>query len=203
VSAEAKAVRVCTAAESHGWTFAVSRGDEGTSVSLSRGPELMVITWDKGGSLMHPLTYSISGIKDVRLRNVSAAIKQMADKPNLTAVRTRRPSAPSATAEEGVVEITQEELPFPMDAPDAEIIKALRGKHLVWWNKLGEQYETGQIPGPARVQIPDGRGGKKWVLRTSRNIYVTTSSAGRRIITFPAVNEQFRSVGLDSIVRVQ
>lgn len=203
MSAEAKYNRVVAAGSEHGWEHERLAEDNVTGVRLTRGPEIMEVRWDAGGSLLHPLTYAISGIKQTRLRNVSAAIKQMADKPNLTAVRTRRASAPSATAEGEVIEITREELPFPLDAPDAEVIKALRGRHLVWWNTMGEKYETGQVPDRQRVAVPDGRGGKKLVWRTSRNIYLTTSKAGKRSLTFPAVNEQFRSVHLEAIVRVQ
>jgi hypothetical protein len=45
-------------------------------------------------------------------------------------------------------------------------------------------------------------GVEKVVRRASPNVYLSTTSAGRRVLTFPAVGEQFRSMGLDQIVQV-
>lgn len=189
--------RVVAAAKEHGWEFQlISVPGEGTGVELNRGPENLMIRWDLTGSLMHPLTYRVAGVRETKLRNVSAALKQMADKPNLTPARRRS----SAAVE--VDETPYLPLPFDTDADDATIIKALRGKTIVWRNRLLNTLESGQVPDRFQVKVKRD-GVEKLVWRTSQNIYMTTSSAGRRIITFPAVGEQFRSVGLDQIVQIR
>lgn len=189
--------RVLAVAKEHGWTANVSPAGDSITLAAVRGAESMLITWVNGG-LQHPLTYSLAGVRDVKLRNVAAALKQMAEQPNYSTSRARRP-----TVDTDGEEIPREALPFEMDDDDAVIIRAVRGKVIIWKNSMVDQYERGQVPPPMRLEVPDGKGGKKRILRTSRNIYLTTSAAGRRILTFPAVNEQFRSVGLDAIVAIR
>lgn len=172
--------------------------DEGITLTLTRGDESMQITWDGRGSLVHPLVYTLSGIKEVKLRNVAAALRVIADKPNYTrrvGVRRER-QAPAVP----------ENVPLPFDielATDEEIIKAVRGKKLTWLNEMAGEYETGMVPDAKRVEVPDGNGGRKFVRRTSRNITMSVSSEGRRILTFPAVNEQYRSLHLDRLVQIK
>lgn len=184
------------------WTVEDTSSPGLYGLKLTRGDEEMTVNWSsENDGLVHPLDYRLRGVKEVRLRNVSAALKQIADAPNYK-VRSKVPRERSEEAPETLERI----LPFdPETATDAEVIKAVCGKRLVWWNSMGAAYDSGEVPGRKRVEVADPNkvGEKKWVLRTSRNITIKVSSTGRRVLTFPAVGEQFRSVGLDSLVQVR
>lgn len=185
------------------WEYETEESGDLYTLTLTRGEETMQITWDtaQNDTLIHPLSYSLAGVRETKLRNVSAAMKIIEGKPNYTA-RRRKVAAPQP-AGEPEEDIKPLPLPFdPEESSDRDIVKALTGKRIVWKNRMLGIYESGVVPPRVRVEVKDGNGGFKTVLRTSRNIRMATTTAGRRVITFPAVNEQFRSVGLDQIVQV-
>lgn len=201
-----KAERVIAAANeaSPPWEYSSEERGDLFVLTLTRGQETMEITWDtaQNDTLVHPLNYSLAGVREAKLRNVSAAIKTIGDKPNFKARRTARPKADVPKEEEEIVPMP---LPFDKDeSTDRDIVKAVVGKRIIWRNRMLGTYESGIVPARARVEVkdPDNPGKNKFVLRTSKNIRMTTSSEGRRILTFPAVGEQFRSVAMDQIVQV-
>lgn len=173
------------------------------TLTLTRGDESMVIVWhEESLALVHPLTYALSGVREVKLRNVSAAIKVLAEKPSYKVGRSRPTGVQRVQADgEPLGEVY---LPFdPAVDDDRTIVKALVGKVLVWRAVMTGEYIEARVPARERVEVPDGKGGKKVVLRTNPNIYISTTSAGKRVLTFPAVNEQFRSCYLDGLVQVR
>lgn len=193
--------RVVAAAEAATppWNHILSTEDGECTLTLNRGEEAMVLHWDGRGGLVHPLTYKLYGVRDAKLRNVAEAIRYIGERPNYKIRSSTRKAAAESTVDT-VVRAALDESYFDMD--DKGIIKLLRGKRITWHNEMLDQYETAEVPDRYRILVPDGAGGKKPVWRTSRNISMSTSSAGRRIITFPAVGEQFRSVALEKIVDV-
>lgn len=199
-----KAERVIAVAQatSPPWEVDLVAGDAASeTLHLARGDETMTIKWVNGG-LEHPLTYSLSGVKEVKLRNVSAALKVIEGKPDYT----KRTAAPRQERSSAPREIAKVALPFDIEtATDSDIIKAVRGKQIVWLNEMAGEYERASVPPRKLVEVKDASapGGVKKVWRTSRNISVSKTSAGRRVLTFPAVGEQYRSVGLDSIVQIR
>jgi hypothetical protein len=180
------------------WEHDTQSALDGTKLRLFRGEETILITWDANDGLVHPLSYRLSGVRDTKLRNVAEALRFIAGKPDYKpkAIRSAaRKTSVSRTAGKAV-ELGLDEM------EDKEIIRLLRGKTLTWWSPMQELHESGSVPDRKLAEVPDGKGGKKKVWRTSPNIYMSTSSAGRRILTFPAVGEQFRSIGLDQIVNI-
>jgi hypothetical protein len=197
VSRKSDRVVAAAVAATPPWEHDLREAPDGCKLRLFRGEETMLITWDANDGLVHPLSYRLTGVRDTKLRNVAEAMRYIAGKPDYKArSATRRASAPRAAAAPTAIDKDLLEL------PDREIIKRLRGKVITWHNRGLDTYESGGVPDRKQVSVPDGAGGKKLVWRTSRNISMSTSSAGRRILTFPAVGEQFRSVGLDQIVDV-
>lgn len=182
------------------WDFIQKEEEDYTFLNLSRGQETIEFTWE-GNTLIHPLLYKLPGIREVRLRNVAAALRQMGERPNYTPRRTSR-TATAAREVPGEDEPLALPLPFDLEDDDATIIKAVRGRTITWKLPLSGSYDTGTVPDRYQVTVPDGHGGKKTVWRTNPNIYIKQTSAGRRILTFPAVMAQFRSCGLDQIVSV-
>ncbi len=182
------------------WDFVQKEEGDRTTLVLTRGEERIEFAWEKN-ALQHPLLYTLAGVREVRLRNVSAALKQMGEKPNYRVRRTSRAAGAEREVREDVGPLMTT-LPFELDDDDATIIKAVRGHSITWRRTMQPGYETGMVPGRYQVDVPDGKGGKKKVWRTSPNIYLRTTSTGRRVLTFPAVNEQFRSCALDQIVSV-
>lgn len=183
------------------WECELSTVGAGELLTLARGDETMQITWENGG-LVHPLVYTLAGVREVKLRNVSAALKLVLGQPEYKTARAPRVVGEPKPKVEPVTAV----LPFDIvEATDAEIIKAVRGKKLTWLNDMMGEYESARVPDRKLVEVkdPDKPGQWKNVYRTSPNITMSTSAAGRRILTFPAVNEQYRSVGLDRLVQVK
>lgn len=206
-----KAERVIAKAEgtTPPWQWETEDAGDLYTLTLTRGEENMQIVWDtsKNDALVHPLTYSLSGVRETRLRNVSAALKLVEGSPDYTGRKAKKTvSKPRPTeADEKDWEPVAIPLPFdPLESTDRDIVKSIVGKRIVWRNTMNGEYETAVVPPRERVEIKDADnpGKMKWVLRTSRNITIKTTSAGRRVLTFPAVNEQFRSVALDQIVQI-
>lgn len=199
-----KAERVIAAAQAATppWEHEVEEVEGFTTLTLIRGDETMQITWDSKTALIHPLTYTLAGVREVKLRNVSQALKDcITVAPDYKVKKTvqRRVASPPK-------EVGRSPLPFDIEeASDEEIIKAVRGRKLVWLNQMAGEFEQAVVPGRKLVEVkdPDKPGAMKKVWRTSRNIKMSTTSAGRRVLTFAAVGEQFRSIGLDTLVQVR
>lgn len=194
--------RVIAAAEAADpkWDHEVEISDSGVTLNLTRGDESMQIVWGPKTELVHPLSYSLKGVREVKLRNVSGALAVIAGKPKYTQKRTAKARV-ERTAPDPIATV----LPFDIStATDEEIIKAVRGRTLTWYSSMSDEYETATVPDRRLVEVKDSSrpGGVRKVWRTSKNISVKTTSAGRRVLTFPAVNEQFRSLGLDTLVQV-
>lgn len=186
------------------WDTKLTESEDLTTLVLRRGDETIEINWGfrENGSqyLEHPLCYSLLGVRDIRLRNVAEAMRVIAGRPDYTTKKARKKAVVEKAEPEEVVSMP---LPFdPQTSSDVDIRRAVSGKSLTWRGGMTGEYFTGTVPPRRRVEVPDGKGGKKFVLRVSPNVYITTTEDGKRVLTFPAVNEQFRSCYLESLVQV-
>lgn len=103
---------------------------------------------------------------------------------------TPQPPKPKANGrqvqrEDPVKRVLKESIPFDLDeAYDDEIIAAVQGHYLVWWNNEAEDYEKHFCP-PQK-----------------NHIKIETGKAGRAILTFVSPTG-FRSVALEELVQVK
>lgn len=92
---------------------------------------------------------------------------------------------PQVDREEPVKRVLKEKIPFDIEnAYDDEIIAAVQGHWLVWWNSIAEDYE------------------RHFCMKQKNHIKIETGTAGRAVLTFVSP-EGFRSVALEELVQVK
>lgn len=157
-----------------------------TSVQAQRGDEEVNLRWH--GKRYDSGEYSHDGNTYRPVHNVGAARKLLEAEGPVAPKRRGRPPKPTVEEDgyDASIRILPRKLPFDIEAAlDEEIIGAVRGKTLIWWNTQTLDYDRAQVL-PAR----------------QRNIYMEESSKGRVILTFVSP-EGFRSVALDTLVQVR
>lgn len=99
--------------------------------------------------------------------------------------KTEKVSSRKVDREQPVKRVLKISLPFDIEeAYDDEIIKAVRGKKLVWWNNTAEDYDSATVIGKNHIKIETGTG-------------------GRAILTFCSFETGYRSVALETLVQVK
>jgi hypothetical protein len=178
-----------------GWNSMTSQDEHRrTCVEATRGKERVVV-WFTAADTMEfdpmPTYYRPDG-SAVKLRNVSAAKKQLALPEDARPVKTavtkivgRRAAVVAEQPEE-----PRRRLPFdPETASDAEVLKAVDGAILVWRSGRDAQVEHAHaVPNSKQLRVqdhPDGIG------------------PAARIIHFVSVEGGFRAVRLDRLLRIK
>lgn len=190
-------------AEASGWeTKIVPMPDNCVTVSSERGSELIEVHFsdDKLDLLQMP-TYTING-RTVKLRNVSAAKKQMVVSPEdaLKAVpatgpkRERKPREKHDDDRGAVVlrRITPWEDESAEGWEDDDIVEAVRGKKLVWRNTIAGTYEDAHV-------LP---------MAKQKQLKIVVAPNGKRVLNWASCDDHgklcgFRSVYIENIVQVK
>lgn len=169
-------------AEDAGWAVEFAEDDGLVNVHAKRKNEVLDLTWSRTRlEDAHHLS-GLPGEVAKRLSSVKGAI----------AILHSVPPKPKAQAngrqvvrEEPVKRILKHKIPFDLDeAYDDEIISAVQGHWLVWWNNTSEDYE------------------KHFCMKQKNHIKIETGTAGRAVLTFISP-EGFRSVALEELVQVK
>jgi hypothetical protein len=160
----------------------------------TRGQETVSIWWENK-HLVEPPKYVLAGY-EVKLRNASACVQQMAKPPNLE--RAARKTKLRQMAGEETDDLTPDPASLPWkyldDPTDKEILRACYARTIVWTNSITERAVTDVVVRSINPKLRTGN-------FNSNNYHITRSSSGRMIINFLGVFG-FRSVALDKVLRV-
>lgn len=147
----AKALKVSQALAPHGWIYGSLTG-EGPRVTatFTRGIEALTVVWDAGVFNYEGTSHAI-GDRITRVRNVSAALKLGARKPeeaeaDLERVVRNRTFNKSKVRAEGGEAPARPRLKFdPETVTEPELFKALAGKVVVWINRISRDTESATV----------------------------------------------------------
>jgi hypothetical protein len=183
----------------HGWDVrtldsTTSEGVVLVDCTARRGQEVINIWWENKRLLEAP-TYKLAG-HEVKLRNASACVQQMAKAPNFEKAARKTKARQSNGDGSAELEPAPETLPWMYleDPTDGEILKACYASTIVWINGVTGEAETDVV-----VRSPDAGNRKGNFNKT--NYHISVSSSGRKILNFLGVFG-YRSVALDTILRV-
>lgn len=181
----------------HGWEVKTTHSD-GDVITVecvaTRGQEVVSIWWEDKHLIEAP-KYTLAGY-EIKLRNASACVQQMAKAPNLE--RAARKTRIRQMAGDVTEDLTPDYSTMPWhyldDPTDAAILKACYAKTIVWVNRITQQPQTDVI-----VRSPDA----KLLLGNfnKNNYFISRSSTGREIINFLGVFG-YRAVAFDTVLRV-
>lgn len=164
-----------------GWDVEFAEEEGAVLVTARRGTEVIEIAWEDK-KILHVPQYGIDGGTFKNLRNESDARKTLEQPPPQPA--SKQASTRQVKRAEPVKRELKVKLPFDIeDAYDDEILKAVQGRRLIWWNTISESYEDTRVTGVRHNKIETGTG-------------------GRAILTFISP-EGFRSVALEELVQVR
>lgn len=184
-------------AEKEGWEISVEHAGARVTVTATRGKEAVQVTWEKNACL-NECFYTIDG-KNKKLRNAAAAKRVLvnAEVSGSTSVPVKRISAkPSGVIPQprnGADIDIDRTPPIPVwgarhiAKPDREILRLVVGKQITWLNSRTKQLETARV-----LSSPD-----------QRQLRIEWTRAQKRVITFAAYGEGFRSLYLEAIVSVK
>ena len=191
--------KTATAAREYGWEISHElkhgheNGDDRLDVRVRRGQETIRIWWQYGQLLEAP-TYEFAG--DItKLRNHSAMLKQMAEKPDPVKAKRRLERVSRRTGDRyDLVEVIRD-LPWdPEELDDKTLLELCYGKTLTWRNSITGGLEIDGV----KADLENPKSGPNW---NAINYKVRRSSAGRRIISFVG-HGGYRAVGVDALLRV-
>lgn len=195
-----KAADVKAIAKENGWKVKNKKVDDGISLEFRRGGELVTAVWRDGRMRGRESLY-VAGSRRFILRNAAAIKRQLATsekeaaKAN-AAVReyrtTHRRPQPLTVTEDAAHELSDQErramLPFnPEKATAEEIVEAVRGKMLVWRNRVSGGYQSARV-----LERPN-----------QHYLRVRMTRMGDPYIEFCSVNGGFVSVSLDRLVEIR
>jgi hypothetical protein len=204
-----KAAAFVEDAKKAGWELAdqqVADSTEIVTIENSAYGAVMVLVWENGRYIYAKSALQIGGHHRT-IRNASegrrflAGVEAPKDTPRRPA--KRRPIAPpakpirdeSADADEDEPDDYDpyappeyaRNLPFQVSSPSAEILAAVVGKEIVWVSS-----QTKNICSASTLPNPD-----------QRQLRIEYNPAHKRILTFAARGEGFRSVYIESIIDVR
>jgi hypothetical protein len=193
-----QSMRVIAQAEDNGWKWQATikpepnvlydNGPYRVDMEVERNGEKITVWWEEGRLLEAPL-YSFAGVP-TKLRNVSAMLWQMTQKPDPKATQRRMKKAVRVLDGAGASRLVEmiRDLPFdPEELDDRQLLRACYGKKLMWENSISGLVEQDV------VQIGINFNAKVY--------HVTHSISGRRSINFHG-QYGFRAVGVDALLRV-
>lgn len=210
-----KAEAFAEEASTLGWEVELTRDGERSTVTAVRGNKELSISW-RGAACLNE-TILVEDGHTRKLRNAGAArrkLEEEAGEPLSTAQKseTRKPiktASSKATKPETKPKRTPKEkpvpfkstpkpktiLPFdPSSATDAEILRAVIGKRIVWKNRLSGGYDEARV-----MDRPN-----------QRQLKIVLNGRGERCLTFAEADPQrpdmagggFRSIRLSAITSV-
>lgn len=194
-------------AEKAGWTVKrIRKADGSKTVKAERAGEFLEMTWSKGEKFVYPGAYSNDGASR-NVRNASEGrqiLTNTKEKNAPNSVRKTSRTNGHAVAGSVVRELTKK-VPFnPEEDDPAAIVKALRGKKLVWRNSITGNYEEARVPAALRhVKQRDG----SFKAVKDQSTFITESRSletlGRRMLNFCDPTGGYRALFLDQLVQVK
>lgn len=138
-------------------------------------------------------TYTI-GQRTVKLRNVSAAKKQMEVPPQealkvAASVSVRRERKVRDKDEEGQPRELSIIVPWDNESTDEEILEFVKGRRIIWRNSVSGTYDEASV-------FPHG-------MKKHKHLQIVESRDGRKVLNWASVEGGFRSVFIDAIVQVR
>jgi len=192
----AKATRIMEAAAASGWTASLTVNGTTLRVHVERGSEAIGTTFVDGKLDLSEMPTYHDGDRSVKLKNVSAVLKQMTgEKPTAKPVTERRTRTPRPKASPETAA-----LPFdPEASSDEEVLDAIRGRSIEWMNMISRNVEHAVVLASRTIRGKMGEPVERPVKigiapHPQRNTRVVTFTDGEATGT--------RSVALDRITRV-
>lgn len=180
-------------AKARGWNVESTRNGNKTTVLATRGEnESVSVTWENNACL-NECWHRLDG-KNKKLRNAAAArrVLEGSTKTSSPNSKTSTPRVPLPTQTLELPSDDQPQAPIPewgtkyVSKPDKEILAKVIGKEITWVNSRTRQLDSATV-----LKDPN-----------QRQLRVEYTRARRRVITFAALGEGFRSVYVDAIVSV-
>lgn len=192
-----KAQALCAFAVASGWASHIEDGVSGSVRVISeRDPERVIVTFRDNKLDLAEMPVHEYGSRVVKLRNVSAAKKVMETTPEdaaksqpTAAVRRERKERERHEDERGAVVLSRR-LPWSEDEEptDAELMKLVIGRKLVWRNGIAGTYEEAHV-------LPKEKQKQLSIVVSPRN--------GKRVLNFASVDGGFRSVYVENLVQIR
>jgi len=189
-SGNAKADDFMDEAEEAGWVVEFTEEDELVKVQAKREyigqafrtHQVLDLTWSSTRLEDAHYLSGIPGEVAKRLSSVKGAITILNGPYPKEEART---DGRKVNREEPVKRVLKEIIPIDLnEAYDDEIIAAVQGKTIVWWNNTAEDYES------------------HFCMRQKNHIKIESGNAGRAILTFISPIG-FRSVAIEEIVQIK
>lgn len=135
-----------------------------------------------------------SSMKMTTIRNASEARRILAEATGVRIETKKVPKQRQAEvepqrdfdAEDRPRRPEKKRLPFKVSSPDADILKAVVGKTIVWWNERARRTEQATV-----LAAPN-----------QRQLRIERTMAQKRVLTFAALGEGFRSVYVEAILEI-
>lgn len=146
-----------------------------------RNDQVLELSWSPTRLIEAHHFSGLTGDIAKKLSSVAGAIELL----TASVPRSKPASARRVEREQPVKRVLKVSLPFDIEeAYDDEIISAVRGKKLIWWNDTAEDYDSATVIGKNHIKIETGTG-------------------GRAILTFCSFETGYRSVALETLVQVK
>lgn len=188
-------------AEKAGWEVSLEADESGKEVVTARhaesGAEICMV-WDSG-RYNYPESYQKRDGEKKTVRNAAEARRILCNTTGakLETKKVPRKVAPTRDwdAEANPIRPTAKRLPFKISQPDRDILQAVLGKEIRWWNEKARRVESSRVmasPDQRHLKIVQAKG--KRILCWAG---VIAERPGQRPIA-----EGFRSVYIENILEV-
>lgn len=182
-----------------GWKADIKTKGELSTVTATREEDgaVLSISW-KGEACLNECTLTVDG-HTRKLRNAAACRRELSGDSSTPVAKTSNstPKAPKPVRRMAVADAEEDDeqprVPQPVwgrlhaEAPATDIFKAVRGRTITWLNALKGETESATV-------LPKADQRQLRIEKSPRN--------GKRLLTFAAAEEGFRSVYIERIVNV-
>ncbi len=171
------------------WEVSIAPVAGAAELTATRGNETIVQAW-RDGVWQYDASIYAYGDRTTKPRNASGALKLLnrtpeaakAETAKVAANRSFRKREPQDIGDR--LETAQKILPFdPQTSTDAEIMAAVTGQSIAWYNRLSRGEEAGVV----------GKG---------RHLRMTVNESGERVLSFCCPVTGYRSLLVTAILRV-
>jgi hypothetical protein len=198
-----KAERFAEEAKQAGWSAVVQKDGPKEWVIASKDEARVILTahWDCERFDYPSSSLMVDGAKRT-IRNASACRRMLTEetiRPVVERKRSKKPKPITADPIDPKVDEADDEdeepapiprpkhLPFKISSPSEEIRKAVIGKEITWWNQRTKMEDSARV-------LPDPN---------QRQLKIEYTRDRKRVLSFAAVGEGFRSIHIDAILSVK
>lgn len=189
-------------AEKAGWEVSLEAEDSGketvTAKHADSGLEIVMV-WDSGRYNYNDSYQSHDGERKT-IRNAAEARRILGNATGQKIETTRKITKKVQPTRDWNLEAdpvrpAPKRLPFKISSPDRDIIAAVLGKKITWWNEKARRVESARVmANPAQRHLTIGSAKGRRILNWAS---VTSETTGQRPLA-----EGFRSVYLENILEV-